>query len=297
MSSQEKEVLFRFGLFADAQYSEIEDDVKKHNNYKDALRKIDKGFEFWRGFKDLKFGFQLGDIINGRNQPESGEDSLVELDAVLNLIKSHSPVPVHHVVGNHCLSIPKPKSFFLEKLGLASGGYYVSHNLEGFKIIVLDGTDIGVMSNPEGSPKYKEALEWLANFPPNEERPYMVDWNAAIGKDQIEWLTTQLDLSRKDKEKVIILCHYPTLTSKRHKLWNKDEILHLLENYQDVVVAYITGHYHKGDYKKQGKIHHLTLNALLTARPDSTAFAVVEVQPNGLNIKGSGDIKDIFLEI
>ena len=64
----------------------------------------------------------------------------------------------------------------------------------------------------------------------------------------------------------------------------------------DCVVAVLSGHDHKGGHTIRNGIHHIVVEAMLESAPDSTAFAVVEVHHDHLNIIGSGSVTSRVLE-
>jgi hypothetical protein len=58
-----------------------------------------------------------------------------------------------------------------------------------------------------------------------------------------------------------VLCHFPLLeaaSSIRHLLWDKEQVLSVLHEHNDTVVAWMNGHYHQGGYAFHDRIHHIT---------------------------------------
>ena len=49
-------------------------------------------------------------------------------------------VDAKHVIGNHCLSVPR--ELLLKRLGIASTGYYRSDVAPGWRLIVLDTSEM-----------------------------------------------------------------------------------------------------------------------------------------------------------
>jgi len=73
-----------------------------------------------------------------------------------------------------------------------------------------------------------------------------------------------------------------------HFLWNYDEVLQVLCNYNDVVKAYFSGHYHPGFYTQRNGIHLYSIKSILECPDDTNSFAIVDVMSNGIKITGFG---------
>ena len=163
---------------------------------------------------------------------------------------------------------------------------YYSFSKSGIRFIFLDGTELSTFAQPIGSPIHEEATAMLAEFKA-KKRKNAQGWNSAIGPKQVEWLKKQLTASTRAKEKVIISCHYPILPDNVHNLWNDQEILTLIDQHSDTVIAWFNGHNHAGNYAQRKGVHYVTVHGMVDT-PDSNAHAVLEVLPNALRIKGSG---------
>jgi manganese-dependent ADP-ribose/CDP-alcohol diphosphatase len=74
-------------------------------------------------------------------------------------------------------------------------------------------------------------------------------------------------------------------------LWNYEDVLNILWEFNDIVLAYIAGHSHEGGYFYDEKtIHHLTLHAIVECEPNTNSFATVHVYEKYLIIEGVGRI-------
>ena len=81
-------------------------------------------------------------------------------------------------------------------------------------------------------------------------------------------------------------------------LWNYENVLDLLWEFDDVVLAYLAGHCHEGGYYYDEKrIHHITLQAIVECEPDINAFATVHVYNQHLVIEGIGRINTYRIEL
>merc|ERR1712232_615290 len=73
-----------------------------------------------------------------------------------------------------------------------------------------------------------------------------------------------------------IPCYEPS-TKCKTIAWNSEEILAVLDEHRDTVIAYLAGHDHDGGYAvDDAGIHHITMNSPLTAGLDIDCFAVLE---------------------
>ena len=80
--------------------------------------------------------------------------------------------------------------------------------------------------------------------------------------------------------------HYPIYPANIHNLWDAERIVELLTA-QDHVVAYFCGHNHAGNFGELKGKYFVNLCGMVDT-PDTTAFAVVEVHADRLEIKGFG---------
>jgi manganese-dependent ADP-ribose/CDP-alcohol diphosphatase len=235
------------------------------------------------------------------------------LDLVLDALSVYTHGPILHSYGNHCLynldrqtlnerlGIP----FQVENDGEAEWVGYYSHRIEmlgngksslsSMRLIFLDAYDVAMMQRcPETSRKHQEAVEILKQNNPynfadgNINSPEGLDglqrrfvaFNGALGTRQLEWLRKELEHSRRANEKVIIMSHnpiHPDSSSPICLIWNFDEVLGILRDFSDVVVASFSGHAHKGGYVRdlESGIHFRVFEAVLESQPEKT-FAVID---------------------
>lgn len=178
------------------------------------------------------------------------------------------------------------------------------------RFIILDGSDISTFGWAEGHPKHVQASEWLeGHTPTNSATPNAYGWNAAIGKGQLAWLEEQLVLAQTEARRVIVVCHYPVLSkaaAPTHVLWNAVEVCEILAKFaptpllektgpgksddiaRGTVIAFISGHYHKGGYAFDDitQTHHVTINGVLESPAETRAAATVFVHSDHLEIDG-----------
>lgn len=242
---------------------------------------------------NVPFVINLGDIIEGN---DTDEQTLADWKVVETTLAALKP-KLHSVIGNHCLRLPGPKKDLMRGLHLEKN-YYVAERRNGFRFVVLDGTEVTVKGNEPDTQNFKEAQAWLEAHPRSDAIPYAWDWNAAVSSTQLAWFNEQIGEARSSGEKVITFCHYPIrkeASTDEHLMWNHDEVVALINKNSDVVKAYISGHWHAGGYYRDpvSGIHHLTLRAILEASTDKgptfgNAYAFVDVFTDKMALRGVG---------
>ena len=281
-TSTPAEPLFRFGLLADVQYADKPDAGARH--YRLALEHLDECVADLSG-RDLAFMAQLGDLIDGRGEPGG---SRIDLEQVLSRMESIG-VPLVHVVGNHCLEVPRAE--LLPRLGLESGRQ--SFARDGWRFLVLDSLELSVCGVPADDPRAIEAEDWLQEHADSGQLNVQ-RWNGGVGADQRAWLKAELAAAEAAGERVVVFGHLPILleaSGPYYLLWDHAAVLELLQS-TPAVVAYLAGHDHAGGYAQQAGIHHLTLPGMLDAPEGTNAYAVVEVWPERLEVRGVGEVTD-----
>lgn len=281
-ASTPPEPLFRFGLLADVQYADKADAGARR--YRLALEHLDDCVADLIG-RDLAFVVQLGDVIDGRGEPGG---SRIDLEQVLSRLESIG-VPLVHVVGNHCLAVPRTE--LLPRLGLESGRQ--SFARDGWRFLVLDTLELSVCGVPADDPLAVEAESWLLENADSGELNVQ-RWNGGAGAAQRAWLQSELVAAEAAGERVVVLGHLPILleaSGPYYLLWDHAEVLELLQS-TPAVLTYLAGHDHSGGYAQQAGIHHLTLPSMLEAPKGTNAYAVVEVWPDRLEVRGVGEVTD-----
>lgn len=270
----------RFGLLADVQYADK--DTRGARRYRDSLGLLEECVDEWsRG--ELDFCVQLGDVIDGRGSDAASAEDLRSVLAVLGRLD----VPVVHVIGNHCLELPRVQ--LMETLGLERA--YSSFRRDGWRFVVLDSLDLSVCGWPEGSGPYRFGSAWLAAHP-RTEYPHAFEWNGGFRRGQLDWLTDELADAERAGENVVVFAHNPVVAeaaSEPYLAWNHGELRAILDD-APAVVAYVAGHAHSGGYAFVGGVHHVTLQGMVEAPEGSNAFAVVEVFRDRVEVHGFGEV-------
>mmetsp|Transcript_14244 Transcript_14244/g.43023 ORF Transcript_14244/g.43023 Transcript_14244/m.43023 type:complete len:105 (-) Transcript_14244:781-1095(-) len=93
-------------------------------------------------------------------------------------------LPLHHVIGNHCLSVDR--ATFLTRLRQPAS-YHRIQVAPGWRLLLLDTTEMsGHSGYPPDSSLGQEAAQYLDNHPLSDSEPHMHNWNGGIGKAQLK---------------------------------------------------------------------------------------------------------------
>jgi hypothetical protein len=274
----------RFGLIADVQYADK--DTRGTRRYRSSLDKLSAAVRDLNGCQ-LAFVAQLGDVIDGR---DTLADSRADLDAVLARFAALEP-PLLHVVGNHCLSLPRVELF--ERLGIVSGN--AVRSVGGWRFLTVDTMGLGLQGVSGEDPAHALARAWLDA---HEGLPNAQLWNGGLGAEQRAWLDAQLGTADALGQRAVVFAHHPVCAEAADPAllaWDAEEVLAVLDAHASVF-AWINGHHHAGGYAVRGGVHHWTLAAMLDAPEGSNAFAVVEAWPGRLVVAGRGDVASRVLE-
>ena len=146
-----------------------------------------------------------------------------------------------------------------------------------------------------------QTCRWTADPTDCTRGPRWTSLNGAVGAGQLTWFDRELKKSAASSERVIVMCHVPVLPDPESEefnsrlLWNFQQVLDTMHKYTHVV-AVLSGHCHSGAYQKdEAGIHHLTLQSALEVAPKHDCFAVVDVHPSRLVIRGFGKQESYIL--
>jgi len=271
--------IFRFGVVADVQYADKPAKGNRHyNESADKLRACVADFNR----QELAFVINLGDSIDG-----AGGKSAADMTLIAGIFRQLT-CPVQHVLGNHCLNVPRPA--LLKELGLKSPYYEFAR--ERWRFLVLNGMDVSYKS-PDGSKQAKEAQSYL------EKNPKLSKYAGAIGEEQMAWLREQLADVARQKQRVIVFCHHPILAAASSPgaiLWNAAKVEAALTR-SGCVAAWINGHDHKGGYAFANGIHHLTVHGMVESPTGGNSYAVASVFETRIAVEGKGTTPSRVLEI
>jgi 3',5'-cyclic AMP phosphodiesterase CpdA len=276
---QEQKPLFTFGVITDVQYCDCEPAGTRY--YKSSLSKLREAMASFKT-DSMAFVVDLGDLI---------DRDFASYKPVMNILDS-SGLKVWHVTGNHDYQVDQKYKKRIPQLEGNKNGYY-SFNHDTFRFIVLNGNDISTYGN--GNKKAVEEAQQLIQKLKSDGETNGIDWNGGLGAKQMAWFKSQLDEAAAKSEKVIILCHFPAWPVNQHNLLNYNEVLTLLEKYNNIIV-WFNGHNHAGNYGNFNLIHFVTLRGMVETEAN-TSYAEVEIYSNKLWIRGSGREKSQILAL
>jgi 3',5'-cyclic AMP phosphodiesterase CpdA len=266
-----EEPQFRFGVLADVQYADQPDIGQRY--FRRAIEKLrDCVADLNR--RDLAFVVQLGDLI---------DRDFENFNTVLGELRQLR-APLYHVLGNHDYYVlDELKPLLCPTLGLESS-YYESV-IGRWRLIFLDGNELCVNATAADSRARTSAQQMIYRLA-KEQAPNAHEWNGAISGRQIAWLTQRLERASIKGEDVLLFCHYPLQPLNEGTLLNWQEVLGVIRQYP-CVRAWLSGHYHDGNYERCDHLHLLNFKGMLETC-DQTAYAIVSVFPDRLQIDGIG---------
>jgi len=269
--AQASQPRFRFGLIADPQYAPVA--PRRTRFYANSLWKVAEAAEALNAEK-LEFVVTLGDIIDRH------WESYGHILPVYDRLKH----PHFFVLGNHDYEVAAD---FLGSVHRVTGlrRAYYDFPGGGYRFVVLDGNDVSLFANPAGSAKRALATKRLEELTA-AKAPNAQPWNGGMSEDQWTWLSATLERARAANEKVILLCHYPVWPHNEHNMWDYEKFVELVSTHPSVV-AFFNGHNHAGNYGQLGGKHFVNLKGMVET-PDKTAFSVIEVWDDRLELRGFG---------
>ena len=270
-ASAQGEPSFRFGVLADPQYAPVPPAGTRY--YAHSLWKLAEAVQDFNR-ENLSFVATLGDII---------ERDWQSFHQVLPLY-DRLAAPRYFVLGNHDHAVAAerlgsvPRAVGLERswYDFAGGGY---------RFLVIDGGDVSTFAHRPGSENHALAIERLARLA-EAGAPNARQSNGGLSAEQFSWIEDTMAAARSAGERVVVQAHWPVYPKDGSNLWGDEELVDLLTSY-DNFVLYLNGHNHAGNYGRIGRSHFVNLRGMVET-PDSTAYAIVEVWDDRIQIHGRG---------
>jgi len=268
--STDQKPLFRFGIIADVQYADCNPAGNRY--FRSSTEKLENAISVFRE-NSVDFIINLGDLI---------ERDYKSYKPVLKILNS-SGIKTYNLTGNHDYSVDTRYLTHLPLFTESKEGYY-SIIYRQYRLIFLNGNEISTYASADKN-LIKQANELIANLKKNGEIN-AIDWNGGIGRQQIDWMTRQLDEAADNSEKVILFCHFPIEPENIHNLLNYKEINGVILNYPNII-AWFSGHNHEGNYRTINKIHYVTFRGMVETEKNNS-FAVTEAYSDKISIRGYG---------
>ncbi|MFD2658246.1 metallophosphoesterase [Gracilibacillus thailandensis] len=266
-----------FGVVPDAQYCDCE--INDTRYYRNSVSKLIDASQVLNQ-ENVDFTVQLGDLIDRDLQ------SFSTILPIFNMIEG----PKYHVLGNHDFAVKTDE--VIDILGMEN--QYYDFKYKNWRFVVLDTNDLSFYANPEDSEKYEEA-EAMYNQLVENGAIQAQTYNGGISAEQLAWLQDVLDKAAKRNEKVVVFGHMPVYPENHHNVWNAEEVTEVLEANGNVV-AYFNGHNHAGNYGLQNGTHYVNLEGMVETK-DTTAYSIIRIYKDRLEIDGYGRQEDLVLEI
>lgn len=197
----------RIGAIADLHHDVMHDGLARTQAFVESMKKAKPDAII-----------QLGDFA----YPNSKNSDVITLF-------NHAHDKSLHVIGNHDTDSGHTQQQCLDIWGMPNR-YYVQ-DINGLKLIVLDGND-------SGSPEHKGG------------------YKSYIGPEQSQWLKEQLE---KLEGPIIVVSHQPLAGSSA--IDNAPEIQAILANAADKVILAINGHSHIDDILRVNDVTYMHLNS------------------------------------
>ena len=174
-----------FAVLADVQYANKPPRVceNRERHYADAVDKLKRAVDLINKGPEVSFVVHLGDIIDGMPDEDA---TMADLHRVLAAFSELNVQPVRHVLGNHCLEVPRPDLCRL--LGLAEDRPYYSFVSGRCRIIVLDSVEVQVGRGADCEEHFI-AQRFLEE---NAELSYAKAYNGGVGDRQLQWLDAEV---------------------------------------------------------------------------------------------------------
>ncbi|QCI64272.1 metallophosphoesterase [Phreatobacter stygius] len=274
--------LFRFGIVADPQYAPVVPNLRMNRYYANSLWKLSAAIgEFNK--HDLRFVATLGDIID--RHWESFGHVLPVYDQLKHerffLLGNHDYDVANDYLASVVRNTGMPRAYY----DFAGGGY---------RFIILDGNDVSTFAPPRGDARRELAAERLAALKQKNAINAQA-WNGSLSDAQFAWLGETMTKAKASGEKVIVMGHYPIYPVNIHNLWDAERIVELLTGF-DNFVAYFCGHNHAGNFAEVSGKYFVNFCGMVDT-PDTTAYSIVEVHADRLEIRGFGREQNRSLKI
>ncbi|MFD1746618.1 metallophosphoesterase [Rhizobium helianthi] len=267
------EPLLSFGVIADPQYADQDDDLAMNRYFRNSLNKLAEATATFES-EDLSFIITLGDLIDRGWQ---------NFEAPLEIYR-RSRHEILFLAGNHDFLVePEKVAEVRPRLGMPRG--YYSFCRSGIRFLVVDGCEESLFAAGLDERIKASATERLDNLI-EQGAINAKDWNAGMSQSQFVWIESELETARQKGQEVIVLGHYPLVPLTDHCLWDADVLSDLLARHAHVR-AYLNGHDHRGGLGRQGDCWFVTFKGMVDTAQEN-AFAIVDVFADRLKIRGFG---------
>jgi len=132
------------------------------------------------------------------------------------------------------------------------------------------------------NPNISQGANWLQGLKPEDQR--YVPYNGACSAAQLDWLSSTLQQSLIENQKVFVFCHCPLYAPccrPAGLCWNSEDILEVIHSTGNVIGC-VYGHDHDGGYARDAQgVHHILLPAVLEADEADLAHGLITCSGTG----------------
>lgn len=304
----------RVGVIADVQHADLPDgynfDRTTVRHYRGSLENVPKACAFWNTRK-VDLIAQLGDAIDGQNKGLGQSERA--LSSVLRAFDGCDCRRFLHCIGNHEL-YNFSRADLRRKLHTAPQGFeYYSVEAapgSGWRVVVLDPYQEALIGWEDCPERKQRALEWLRQHNPNDvtaecnwtaglhgNSRCQVPYNGGFGPAQLAWLQQELAQADARGERVLVLSHvllHPKAGNGTTMAWDFDRALEVLAKH-DCVAVVLCGHDHQGGFHRDDHgVLHLTAKSPLNLGSQGSAFAVVELAQDSIELQAPAALEHVF---
>lgn len=218
-------------------------------------------------------GISVGDNINERT---NYDEQILQMQSFTDLWQK--PIPLWSVVGNHDVNtLTQPEVTKSEMLSIWSDFfgdndyYYKDH--DGIRYMFLNS-----MYGSDGSFGYH-----------NGQGGY-------IHQDQLTWIEETLSEAQSNGYYVIMSTHL-LLDEQINGIMNRQEVLDIMANYQDTIIAVFQGDTHENNYNLINGVHYITFYSPVLHSYNPENYALIDVYADRLEVDGFGSVPDRVLSL
>ena len=262
--------LLKIGLIADPQYCDCPPTGTRY--YRETLKKLSAAIDTLNKY-EVEFVVTLGDIIDRYYE---SFDSILPLYDGLDM-------PDYKLLGNHAFEEVHDslKDTIIHLYNMPDYYYHFTYN--DWRFIILDGTELAAYDSIL-HPDLRDEADSLWQSVQGQIND--ASWNGGIGRIQRQWIENTISDALANEEKVILFCHFPVHPVHEKNLWNREDIIEIVEKY-DNTVAYINGHNHDGNYGFLNGKHYITQKAMVETY-DTSSYSILEIYDNKLVFNSYG---------
>lgn len=260
-----------FGVISDPQYADR--DPQYGRWFRNSLDKATEALHILEE-NNCEFVIVPGDVI------DEGFENFEPIMKVFNA----SPFPIYAVMGNHDYSIADEYYDRVPSI-LGMPAPYYSKVISSWRFIFLDSNDISIKL-PSTNPKHDEAVRLIDEITARGDN-HGYGWNGGFSNEQLQWLQSELINAKDHGQQVILVSHDPVFPEVKNRLLNSTDVLDIIHEHSENIIAYLAGHHHDGAYAELETVHHITFKGMVDTQ-DKSAFSVVSVNSSAVTVEGFG---------